>query len=64
MTLQDPTPPNQVQLGSNGNEGVLPRAPELESHHQIQFNVKPRTPLSLFLWGGSYSSAVESVSVF
>ena len=34
--------PNQRDF----NEGVLPRAPELEPHHQIQFSFKPLKSLS------------------
>ena len=31
----------QIRLVSNSHERVLPRSPELDSHHQMQFSVIP-----------------------
>ena len=38
-TLKDTTIPGQGEPGSNANEEVLPKALELEPHHQMQFSV-------------------------
>ena len=37
------------------------KASELESHHQIQFSVIPKT---IFWQGGAYPSAVEAIGIF
>ena len=42
---------------SNGNEGAHPKAPGLESHNQMQFNVIPRT----FIGGGGESCSSAEV---
>ena len=40
---------------------TVPRFPELEPHHQIQFSAKLRTPK---FWKVSYPSAGDTVSIF
>ena len=44
-TLRGTTTRGQSEPGSNGNEEVLhiPQTPELESLHQMQFSVIPKT---------------------
>ena len=44
-TLTGTTTPDQSGPGSNDDEGVfhIPQDPDLELHHQIEFNVIPRT---------------------
>ena len=43
--LQSKTTSGQSRPGSNGNEGVFDRFPELEFHPQMQFSVILMIPL-------------------
>ena len=52
---------DQSRSVSNGNEGVTPYSPALQTHHQMHFG---GGFLSLFLGGGSYFSVENTVSVF
>ena len=63
-TLTDTATTGQSEPESNGNKGVnstLPAFPELEPHHQTQFNVMPRTPI--FFWEVSNTSVENTTSV-
>ena len=50
----------EVQGELNYNEGVLPKAPELEPHHKTRFRVIPRT---LVGWG-VLPSCRDTICVF
>ena len=54
------TTPDQSGPGSNGNEGILSRSPEVEPHHPIQCSVIPKISLSGRL---SYLFAGDTVCV-
>ena len=64
-TLTDTTTPGQsgYKVMATKEYSILRRPPELKGDHQMQFNVKPRTPL-FFGGGESYPPVGHKVSVF